>query len=105
MMYEEFLNLAGLTEQDVSQDQYDRIERVYMCYERFDGREGFAKFYRKHGMEGVEALYEPIAKLDERMERKQALAQCIAEKQAEIDKLVAEASKLALQGGIDLRCL
>ena len=105
MMYEEFLKKAGLTEQDVSQYQYARIERVYMCYERFAGKDELVKFYREYGMDGIEALYESIAKLDERTERKRVLEQCIAEKQAALDKLVEEARKLALQYGIDLQCL
>lgn len=60
MMYEEFVNAGAKGE--ISEEVYRKVEDIYTAYNRFDSKASIANFWNGHGMEGVEALTEPLDK-------------------------------------------
>ncbi len=53
-MYEEFCQGVGMK---VDPKCYERIEAVYMAFDRFNSKEDVYAFYRAHDMNGIETLY------------------------------------------------
>jgi hypothetical protein len=70
MMYEEFCEGTGAR---VDWDCYGRIEDVYVAFERFDSKQAIYDFYKAHGMEGIEVLYEELRVFNQHQERSEQL--------------------------------
>ncbi|MDE6607626.1 MAG: hypothetical protein K2K54_07725 [Lachnospiraceae bacterium] len=64
MMREEFSEMLGI---DISQKDYEKIEYCYMHLDNlFPTRKHVAGFYRAHGMDGFNGLYEDFFRLERR---------------------------------------
>ena len=84
MMYEEFCMGVGTR---VDRKCYERIEAVYMAFDRFGSKQDLYDFFLAHDMNGIEALYEELHAFKQHLERRDAL-------QARIDKLQSEMAAL-----------
>ncbi len=99
MMYEEFCDGVGMK---IDHKCYERIEAVYMAFDRFTSKEAIYGFYKKHDMNGIETLYSALhgfAKLSEQQAR---LQDEIAERQKELNGIIGELNRTAMLYGIRL---
>lgn len=66
MTYEELCEGVGMA---VDRKCYERIEAVYMAFDRFDSKQAIYDFYKKHDMNGIETLYKALHKANELTKR------------------------------------
>lgn len=62
MTYEEFCSGIGMK---VDRKCFERIEAVYMAFDRFETKAAICDFYKKYDMNGVEKLYTELHKYNE----------------------------------------
>lgn len=92
MLKQEFESLIG---KQVSNEDYEKIEAVYMSFDRFTSHSLIASFYNQYGMKGVAAL-------NNALKVAKAERDVANEAQASADGLAAKARITALQYGISL---
>jgi YD repeat-containing protein len=66
MTYDEF---SQSTETTLSQEAFQRIEEVYMAYDRFNTKSAMYCFYGTYGMEGIDALYNQLCPMKQMHEQ------------------------------------
>lgn len=96
-MYEEFCDGVGIK---VDRKCYERIEAVYMAFDRFSTKEAMYDFYKKHDMNGVETLYGTLCEFNKLSEHEMRLVNEINKRQKELNGIVGELNKLSMLCGI-----
>lgn len=99
MTYEEFCEGVGMK---VDRKCYERIEAVYMAFDRFETKQAIYDFYKQHDMNGIEALYAELRLFKERIERRKYLEDVIEEHQKELNGIVGCLAKSAMLCGINV---
>lgn len=97
MMYEEFCEGVGMK---VDRKCYERIEHVYMAYDRFDTKEAIYDFYKKHDMNGIEMLYKALSEYNALLKQRDDLYEEIAVRQRELNGVIGDMTKTAMLCGL-----
>ena len=87
MMYEEFCDGVGMK---IDRKCYERIEAVYMAFDRFTSKESIYDFHKKHDMNGVETLYSALRGFTKLFEQ-QAHLQAEVARDEEISDMIIKA--------------
>lgn len=97
MTYEEFCNGVGMK---IDPACYERIEAVYMAFDRFSNKQAIYDFYKAHDMNGVETLYTELRRQSQRAERRKLLEEQDAQIRDELSNIIGEMNKYAVLCGI-----
>jgi len=99
MTYEEFCEGVGMA---VDRKCYERIEAVYMAFDRFGTKQAIYNFYKKHDMNGIETLYKALHKVIALLEQRNHLEGSIQKVTYEYFDITGEAAMESMLYGISL---
>lgn len=97
MNYEEFCTGVGMK---VDRTCYERIEQVYMAFNRFASKKDICDFYQDRDMNGIETLYTALLNHNNLVTKRNRLEGEITALTKQLNETIGEIHKTALLCGI-----